>query len=649
MMSEWLLDKPLQVGPRSLRGRVFLPPHQPGLAEGGRVSDRYVAYHRERARAGVAMQITGATPVAPSVEWSDICLWNIDDSVVPGYQRLAQAVHEEGGTMLAQLAHPGPTEFEGPEVISASRVFSEVTRQVAVPATAEQLARVVEQYAEAAERCRRGDLDGVEISMAHGLLLAAFLSPLTNQRDDEFGGDFERRLELPRRVLQAVREAVGPDLILGIRLGSDDLVEGGLTPVDAARVAQAFESDVDYISVMVGNNNRLEARVRHWPPTPAQPGLFRGVARTVKAAVSVPVAMVGRVTTLSLANDIVAAGDADLVGIVRGHIADPALISKTRAGHASDVRPCVGVNVCTNGLLAGRTLTCMVNPDAGDPGAAAARDLQGHRSVVVGAGPAGLEAARRLAERGSAVTLVERASAIGGQMAGWTAAPSRLEVRDFLTWQERQLRQLGVDIRLGTTAGLDLVQHLDPDDVIVATGAVPSGLVLQHDDGTVALVDPIRAFSEPPTGTVLVFDEVGQLDGALIAEFLHAAGTTIVLATSRLHVGEGEGINTLYPMLRTLGDAGVPTIERVRPVAVRDGEVHLAGVFGGPARRVPADALVWWSGGDPVLDLHGTLTGAGRSSHLIGDALRPRRTTDAVADAKEAVSTITARQSELVP
>ena len=322
-MTQWRLDEEVRVGPISLRGRVYLPAHQPGLAEGGRVSERYIAYHRQRAKAGVAMQVTGATPVAPSVEWADICLWNIDESVVPGYRRLAEAVHAEGGRMLAQLAHPGPTEHEGVEVIGASLDLSEVTRQLAVPATAAQLARIIDDYAAAADRCRRGDLDGVEISMAHGLLLASFLSPLTNRRDDEFGGDAERRLELPRRVLSAVRETLGHDRVLGIRLGCDDLVAGGLAPGDAAHIAAALEPQVDYISVMVGNNNRLEARVRHWPPTPAPEGLFRGVARTIREAVDVPVAAVGRVKTLDLANDIVAAGDADLVGIVRAHIATP--------------------------------------------------------------------------------------------------------------------------------------------------------------------------------------------------------------------------------------------------------------------------------------------------------------------------------------
>src|SRR5699024_1271882 len=226
----------IQIGSVVLRNRILLPPHQPGLASGGQITEKYIEYHRERARAGIALQITGATPVAPSAEWSDICLWNIDDSIIPGYKALGEAVRAEGGRMLAQLAHPGPTEVEGAEVIGPSRDFSEVSRQVAVEASADQLERIVNEYARAAQRCRLGQLDGVEISMAHGLLLAAFLSPLTNHRHDQFGGSFEGRLELPRRVLRATRAAIGPDMILGIRIGADDLVEGGLKPADAGQI-----------------------------------------------------------------------------------------------------------------------------------------------------------------------------------------------------------------------------------------------------------------------------------------------------------------------------------------------------------------------------------------------------------------------------
>jgi 2,4-dienoyl-CoA reductase-like NADH-dependent reductase (Old Yellow Enzyme family) len=584
-MATWHLDKPLQVGPFELRGRVFLPAHQPGLAQRGQVTDRYVAYHRQRARSGVSMQVTGATPVAPSVEWADICLWNIDDSIVPGYQRLAAAVRGEGGRMLAQLAHPGPTEEAGAEVIGPSRDFSEVSRQVAVPATGQQLAEVIEDYAQAARRCREGGLDGVEISAAHGNLVAAFLSPLTNHRDDEFGGDFGRRLELAIRVLDTVRAQIGSDRILGIRLGIDDLNPGGLVPADGAAIAAALQSRVDYISVMVGNNNRYESRVRHWPPSPARPGLFREKARVITEAVTKPVAAVGRILTLALANDLIEAGDADLVGMVRAHIAEPKLIPLSAAGRAADVRPCVGLNHCTNGLLARKPLSCAVNPDVadsaegGDLGA-----LGGRRAVVVGSGPAGLEAARRLAVRGASVTVFEASPELGGRLAQWGKAPSRREVARYVSWQRRALDRSGVDIRLGTRADAGAVLALAPDAVILAS-----------------------------------------------------LGLQVTLATARIHVGQGEGVTSFYPMLRTIADAGVAIVERVRLAGTGHGHVRLEGIFGEPGRSIAADHLVTWNGGQPDLTLSAQLDALGVEHTIIGDAVRPRRFADATAEAKNSV------------
>ncbi|MFF1830641.1 NAD(P)-binding protein [Paenarthrobacter sp. NPDC058040] len=637
-MTSWMIDEPIVIGPHELRGRIYLPAHQPGLADGGKPGERYIAYHRERARSGVAMQVTGATPIVPSSEWSDICLWNIDDSIIPGYRKLAAAVRAEGGRMLAQLAHPGPTETEGPGVIGPSRDLSEVSRQVAVPATEAQLAEIVEQYAAAADRCRRGQLDGVEISMAHGLLLASFISPLTNHRTDRFGGDLEGRLTFPIQVLDAVREAIGTEMILGIRLGVDDLVEGGLRPPEAAQVAKALESRVDYISVMVGNNNRMEARVRHWPPTPAKPGLFRDVARTIKEAVTVPVCAVGRIMTAELANDLVVSGDADMVGMVRAQIADPELLAKTRAGRRADIRPCVGANVCVNELLAARKLTCLVNPDVGTVHEVMDRAAtNGKRAVVVGAGPGGLESARRLALAGYRVTLFEKAGAIGGQMAAWSNAPSRQEFKRYLDWQSGQLEGLGVDLQLSTEATADDVVALSPAITVVATGAVETKTSLKT-DGSIQVLSVFDALNQGFSGSVVVFDAIGNLDGAFIAERLTDAGAQVTLATSRLHVGEGEGINTLYPMLRTLSDRGIHTVERVRLSRIQDGSLYLEGVFGQREKELRPDAVVAWFGGDPVTGLAEELRAKyGMEPVVIGDALRPRRALQATQEAKDLV------------
>jgi len=627
--SGWVLDDPIDVGPLTLRGRVYLPAHQPGLASRGQVTDDYVAYHRARARAGLAMQVTGATPIAPSSVWNEISLWNVDESIVPGYQQLSEAVHEEGGLMLAQLAHPGPYEHGGPDVIGPSRDFAELDREVVRPATAAELARIVEQYAEATDRCRRGGLDGVEISMAHGLLLAAFLSPLTNHRDDEYGGSFDRRLVLAEEVLDAVREAAGPGMAVGIRLGTDDLVEGGLRPPEAALVAAALEPRVDYLSVMVGNNSRLEPRVQHWPPTPAPFGLFREMARTVKAAVNKPVCAVGRVTTTALANAMVASGDADVVGMVRAHIADPELLPKSRVRRVPDVRPCVGANVCVNESLAGRTLTCLVNPDAGRDGEESLSfDVGGARVVVVGAGPAGAEAAHRLAARGYRVTLLERGDEIGGQVLSWTRSRSRREVRRFLEWQGRRLAATGVDLRLGVSATADDVAALAPALVLDATGALPAPLGGLRVDESVPLLAP--GADVPRGARVVVYDGVGEADAMLLAEHAAESGATATLVTGRVHVGEGEGVTTLFPLVRRLAELGVDVVERARPVAAVDGQVVLEGVFGEARSPVPADLLLPWVGGAIGGDLGAALSDRGLPVLAVGDAVRPRRATAAV-------------------
>lgn len=543
--------------------------------------------------------------------------------------------------MLAQLAHPGPTEEAGAEVIGPSRDFSEVSRQVVVPATHEQIGKIIHDYAQAARRCREGELDGVEISAAHGLFVASFLSPLTNHRDDEFGGDFARRLEVAIRILDAVRAEIGMEMILGLRLGIDDLNPGGLTPQDGAQIAQALEPRVDYISVMVGNNNRYESRVRHWPPTPARPGLFRGEAHVVTASVTKPVAAVGRVLTLALANDMIDAGDADLVGIVRAQIAEPKLISLSRAGRSEDVRPCIGINACTNALLARQRLTCAINADA------ASSDELDHLSrldevhaVVVGSGPAGLEAARRLATRGAAVTLFEANPRLGGRLAQWSKAPSRREVAKYIAWQRRTLAQLNVDLRLATRADATAVTALAPDLVILATGA-PDIAIDAPTDGTVNVVTADGVFDAQINGPVVVYDVPGALDAMLIAEYLRAKDVPVTLVTSRIHVGEGEGITSLYPMLRTIGDAGMQMVERYRLVRIEHDHVLVEGIFGEPARSLAAGTLVTWSGGSPDLTLAAELTMLGVPYTVIGDALRPRRFADATADAKDATDRIT--------
>jgi 2,4-dienoyl-CoA reductase-like NADH-dependent reductase (Old Yellow Enzyme family) len=626
----------LQLRGKTLRSRVYLPAHQPGLADDGLPGERYIAYHRRRARAGLGMQITGATPVIWSDVWADgLTLVNIDDRIVPGYRRLAAAVHDEGGLMLAQLAHVGAMETAGDAIVSASGVRSEITQRTARQASADELAEILEAYRAAAQRCREGELDGVEVTMAHGMLLASFLSPLMNQRADRYGGDRDGRTLYPREVVAAIREAMGPESIIGVRIPGDELVEGGVDAQEAAAVAQILvrEGHVDYVSVTAGNNTFKLARVDHWPPTPAPFGAFRHLSRAVRSAIDFPVATVGRVTTLDLAEEILASGDADLVGMVRAHIADPELLPKSRAVGGATVRPCIGANVCINSLLAHKPLTCLANPDVGEPGREVPQGWgDGRRVLVVGGGPAGLEAARRLAIGGWSTSLVERGTTLGGQMARWAQTPSRREFLRLIDWWTSELARLGVTMRLGESAEVESLLSEAPDLVVIATGSVP---VLRPAVCVGAAVPEIGPYDIPPTGGHLVVrDEIGGLAALLTAERLSLTADRVTLATSMLHPGEGEGLTTVYPLIRDCAARGIAILDRCKVAAIDGRTVHLSGVFGEIRPPIEdVDAVVSTLDLAAQCELKAPLLARGLQAVVIGDARLPRDVTAAVADA----------------
>ena len=638
------LFEPITVGSVVLRARVFASAHQPGLADDGAPGDRYIAYHRARARSGFAMQITGATPIAPSNLWDPRwMLVNRDESIVPGYQRLADAVHEEGGRMLAQLMHPGAGEIGLPDVVSASVHVSELSRQPARQITAAEMDAVVERYRAAADRCRRGDLDGVEIPIAWGYLLGSFVSPLMNHRDDEYGGTLENRLRFPLRVLQAVREGVGGDRLVGVRLVGDELVDGGLTVRDTPQVARSLAASglIDYLNVIAGTNMRRMSRVDHWPSAPTGTGIWRHLARAVREAVDIPVCTVGRINHPDIALDILSSGDADLVGVARAHIVDPDFLTKTRAGRAADIRPCSAVNVCINALLHDEPIRCLANPEIGREGTIDESDIgQGRTAVVVGGGPGGIEAARRLAARGFAVRLYEQNDALGGQMRIWTAAPARAEVRRLIGWWERDLARRDVDVRLCVEATAGVILDAAPAIVVVASGAAPIPHPALAVDGR--RVFDVTALDTVPAGHVLVADEAGRADAMLLAEALVERGCRVTLATSCLHVGEDEGISTLYPLLRILGQLGVELRERVRVTGLDGAVARLENQWDGRVTTVEGvDAILQWSGATPRSELVGPLCEAGLDVHAIGDARLARRVDDAVREAAELAWSLT--------
>jgi NADPH-dependent 2,4-dienoyl-CoA reductase/sulfur reductase-like enzyme len=356
-----------------------------------------------------------------------------------------------------------------------------------------------------------------------------------------------------------------------------------------------------------------------------------------------------------VAADILEAGDADLVGLARPLIADPTWLSKARLGRSAEIRPCTAVNACINALLDEEPIHCMVNAELGREGTVEESALgRGRTAVVVGGGPGGIEAARRLSARGFRVVLLEQDDALGGQVRAWSSGPARSEVRQILVWWHDDLRRRGVDVRLGAAATVAAVLEQSPSLVVLATGArpIPHPVGVGTAGGAEAaagagpsVVDAVTAFAGVSGRHVLVVDEMGRADALLLADALAAAGPAgrrVTLVTTCLHPGEDEGITTLYPLLRSLGRAGVDLVERHRWVGCDGSDVHLVNVFDGFPRVLPdVDVVVPWCGAAPVVDLAGALQDSGVPVRVIGDALLPRRVADAVREGAEVAWSLT--------
>ncbi len=639
------LLSPIQVGPRRLRCRVLATAHEIRLGEGGIPGARYAAYHRARARGGVGLQITGCTAIHHTGGLgSDGVLANVDDTIIDGYRMLSGAVHEEGGIILSQLGHSAATIHAtepGAPVWAPSAVAGDLMRrgQRAHAMNVDEIAEVVAAFGAASERSRAGGMDGVEILAAFGFLVAAFLSPATNRRTDRYGGSFDNRMRFCREVMTAVREAVGADAIVGLRIPGDELVEGGLDLEEMKAVARAIESEgkVDYLNVIAGTNMDRLQRAGHWPPTPARHGLFVPLAAGIRSAVELPVFTVGRITDPDHAERILASGEADMVGMTRAHVADPDLIAKLREGRLADIRPCVGANMCIRNGLEGRSIGCIHNPQTGreltwGEAAAAVRSVD---VAVVGGGPAGLEAARVAALRGHRVTLHESSEHLGGQLRIWTRLDSRRELRRIVEWQHRQLERLQVQIRLGHRVDSPL-QLGRAQVVVVATGARPGPVSLEgaSEHGVSLCSAPeVLDVDVSPVADSLVWDRAGGGAAVLAAEHLAEAGCRVVLVTPSMAVADDVDVTNRVPLYRRLYEHGVMMLPSSNVVRVDAEGVVVANVHTGRESTMTAMArVVVCDAAEANSDLADDLRDAGLRVLTAGDCVSPREVDVAMAE-----------------
>ena len=635
------VDKPIDLGPMRLKNRVVRPAHGTNLGKGF-INDALIAYHEARARGGVALSIIEVGSVHPTSPFS-INLW--DPALEPGYRKLVERIRPYGMRLSQQLWHCGhnfgPADRSPPW--SPSAIASPEYGVVPIAMTKVMIDEIIEAHAIAARRCESYGLDGVEVQCGHGYLIHQFLSPNTNMREDEYGGPFENRLRFAFEVVRAVRNAVSPDIAVGVRM-APDYVPHGIGTSEATELARLFEREklIDYVNISAGSYHEMPKLIggMHEPV-----GYELATSTPIARAVNLPAIVIGRFRTLEEADAVIRAGDADCVGMVRAIIADPDLVNKGLAGESDRVRPCIACNQgCINHLLEIGQMECAVNAGAGhelevgDHRISAAENKK--RVLVVGGGPAGMEAARVAAMRGHAVTLAEAAPALGGALRLAAMAPTRYGMMDYGVWLESELYRLAVDIRLSTYMDEGDVIDFVADALVVATGSLPrmDGIQISHPG------DPIRGFDQPHVlsshdlflsppeqlgETAVVIDDDSHWEGFAVSEYLASRGVMVTYITrERALAPRLQYTLTVEPFLERMARFGFEYLIRHRAI-----EIEAKHVLIGPtytwneqlgAKRLRADTVVFISKNMPNRDLFTRFTERNSEVYVVGDANSPR-------------------------
>jgi 2,4-dienoyl-CoA reductase-like NADH-dependent reductase (Old Yellow Enzyme family)/thioredoxin reductase len=638
-MKDDALLQPLSLGRLRLPNRVVMTAVKLGYGTGdGDVTERHVAFYARRARGGPALIVTEPLYVRGDGKELPSQLGIDSDRRIEGLRRLVDAVHQAGGTLAAHLNHAGraanPGIVPAGERVSASDVACPANQVVPRPLTRPEIAELVSAFAAAARRARRVGFDALELPFSHGYLVHQFLSPHTNRRGDEYGGSLANRLRFGHEVLAAVRGELGPDVPIVVRINAADYVDGGLTTEDAVAIAARLDAmGVEALSVTSGTMCESVPFCLYPAGTP-EANLLPAAAR-IRTAVKVPVIVAGRIRTPAVARSALARGQADLVGLARPFLADPDWVLKVAAGDEDAILLCAA---CHQGCLAelrkGHGTGCVFNPLTGREGeltpAPAARPRQ---ILVVGGGPAGLEAARTAAERGHRVVLYEREGRLGGQLRLAARPPHKEGFQDVIRHLELMARRAGVELRTGTSATAEMVRDARPDAVVLATGGVPFSIDFPGLDRArwMLAADLLEGTAAVETETAFVIG--GGLVGLETADFLAGQGKRVTVVEMLEGVGADMDPLARALLTRRLVQHGAEihtgtTVLRLTEAAVvaRHGEREVT---------LPYETVVMAVGVRSNREVPDALAGSGLEMHVIGDALEPRKALEAVREGFE--------------
>ncbi|MFW0797605.1 FAD-dependent oxidoreductase [Gordonia sp. CPCC 205515] len=651
------LFSPLKVGPVDLKNRIFSSGHDTVMAEDGRVTDRLIAYHRARAEGGAGLIVTQVAGVHESARYTSHVLMVTDDSCIDGYRRLADAVHEHGCKVVSQIFHPGREIMESsdgalPVALAPSAVPNERFHVMPKPMTTTEIDEVIAGFATGAVRLQRAGFDGVEVVASHGYLPAQFLNPAVNQRDDEYGGDLENRMRFLRSIIRQVRDAVGSSFVVGLRISATDKSFDGAEPDEMVEVCRRLDEDglLDYFNVTEGTSSTTAGSVHIVPPMAFESAYTAPSAKNIKAAVSVPVLVAGRINQPQDAELVLSSGSADACAMTRALICDPEMPIKAESHRVEEVRACIACNqACIGHFHAGYPISCIQRPETGreQEYGTLRRASESRYVMVVGGGPAGMKAASVAAQRGHRVVLFEADGRVGGQVRLAERLPGRAEFGGATTNLENELQRYGVTVKTRVRVDSELVLSENPDAVIVATGAtpyLPAGLELDDAMPVANTWDVITSnAAELPKGHIVVADWRCDWGGLGVAELIaRSGGRQVTLCVNGYTAGETLQQYTRNAMLASAYKAKVSVVPNARLFGADEDTVYLQNTLTGePVLIEDVAGLVVNLGHVQQNSLLTELQGiADIEVYGIGDCMAPRTVEEATLEALRVAATI---------
>lgn len=649
-----LLFEPFEIRGCRIKNRIFSTGHDTTMPTDGTPNRRLAAYHEARAAGGAGLLIMQVAGVHETARYTSHLIMATTDDCIPGYREVVAACKPYGTRLFGQLFHPGREIMESqdgtaPVAFAPSAVPNERFHVMPKPMSKRMIAEIIDGYAEAALRLRKGGLDGVEIVASHGYLPAQFLNERVNRREDEYGGSFENRLRFLREVCEAVRARVGDEMVVGIRISGDEKDAEGLQESESLAAIAALDSKVDFFNVIAGTSASFGGAVHIAPPMAIAGGYVAPFAAAVKQKVKAAVLVAGRINQPQDAEKILKSGAADLIGMTRALICDPRMPAKAEAGQLDDIRACIACNqACIGHFHLGYPISCIQHPETGRELTYGTRKPIARRRkiLVAGGGPGGMKAAAVAGERGHEVILCEASERLGGQALLAQLLPSRAEFGGIVTNLSREVERAGVEVRLRTPVTRALVEAEKPDAVIVATGARPR---LAREAGIEGVEEGAHVVSawaairdEANIGrSVVIADWRCDWIGLGLAEKLARAGCHVRLcvdgymAGMRIHqyvrdhwVGELHKLNVeIVPYARLYGIDG-------------DTVYFQHATSGEPIIFEGIDTLVTSLGHHRVAGLEDELADWDGEIHVIGDCLTPRTAEEAVLEGLKATAEI---------